>query len=755
MIVTSSNSAQTERKRNSHEVRETLKALSLWTEPERRIFCEQLIYGAKNYPSGGPDFLDCLQPPIDIAVKNHKLITWKNALRVLSSLLAEQGKKVVWRYCQELMQGYSTKLLGQYFTPLRVVRLALSGLKGEPHSILDPMVGHGIFLIEAHKLFPSSSLVGVDVDKLLLSNARLLLNESNNAILIEDDVFEWAKKLVLEKPDSSFSAVVGNPAYINYQNINKAARLIKPSRMNLDYKSYLLKRLKEIAQIQENDHGLQRLFREWSGYSDLATYTLLLAWLLTEPEGNIIFVLSNHWLERIYGEPLRRFLATNGTIRGIMTHRAGKWFAGAQIPTHIFFYQKGEVSDRQRKLGIPYIRIKTKHIGQDYVKNLLKDDFWDWLDSISGPKSNEKIDVYFMKRVKTPNVSHLEHVSSREAVQLPPFLRGVRFMSLEEVGWEAHQGLRTGCNEVFYLKKAAVQDGLQNSLYVAEVTRKRKRKKIPLRIPRRYLLPTIHKLPKNSGLIVREEHADRYLLNLQSFILREDRDTLNKYPQHWLEEWKINEKEIIQNELSNYLHECALMSYEGKGKPRGPVNELSAVRTNIYEPPEHEAENVPKPPRFWYQVPIRKRHFGKVIIPRVSSGPVRAFLVESSIRLIIDANFITLIPSHSRLSAMRLWLWFNANAFRVICELNGAPLGGGALKLEAATLCRIPLPREVLEVEEAVFDELARMLEKPKLSDVNLLKTGNSIDSALFGESIASKDFELVRDLICQRQTKT
>lgn len=736
----------------SLEIHATLKKLTPWTEVERRIFCQRLIDAASKYPEGGPNFLRSLQPPIKTALSKTKTNSWKKVSKLFSSLLAEHGRKAVWYYCQTLMQGYSTKLLGQYFTPIRVVRLALSGIEGEPKSILDPMVGPGVFLIEARKLFPSADLVGVDIDNLLLSNAQLMLK--GNATLIEDDVFDWANKLIVEKPDHSFSAVIGNPAYINYQNLNKAAEFAKRRRRNLDYKNYLVKTLLNIAETKGIDQELEILFKKWSGYSDLATYTLLLAWLLTDTGGYIAFVLSNHWLERLYGEPLRRFLAANGTIRAIVTHRAGKWFAEAQIPTHIFLYKKGGVSERQRKLGIPYVRIKTKSANQDYVRTLIADDFWNWLDSLPGPKSNEEFDVYFMRWLNLlDDVPNLEYITS-QSLQSPSFLDDTRLISLKDAGWSAHQGLRTGCNEVFYLKKVASQNERGDNLYIAEVTRNRKKRKISLRIPQRCLLPTIHKLSSDAGLIITEGHADRYLLDLQNFILQEDRDSLNKYPRSWLEKWKVNEKEIIQNGLSKYLRECAVMPYEGKGKPRGLVTELSAVKTNIYEPPTHANRIVPKPPHFWYQIPIKERHFGKVIVPRVSSGPVRAFLVQSSAPLIIDANFITLISNDSKLSARRLWVWFNSNTFRIICEMNGAPLGGGALKLEAATLSKIPLPEVVMNAEKSIVEKMSHVLEKPRISEAMLFNMGSLIDSALFGKDISTRNSKLVNQLVSQRQTK-
>jgi hypothetical protein len=68
------------------------------------------------------------------------------------------------------------------------------------------------------------------------------------------------------------------------------------------------------------------IFKEWSGLSDLATYSIMFAWLLTPPEGHIAFVMSNRWMEREYGNALRHFVALHGTIRGIVRQGKGNGF---------------------------------------------------------------------------------------------------------------------------------------------------------------------------------------------------------------------------------------------------------------------------------------------------------------------------------------------------------------------------------------------------------------------------------------------
>ena len=77
----------------------------------------------------------------------------------------------------------------------------------------------GGFLEQSVKHYPYANIVGVEIDPLPLHAAKLITD--GKITLISADVFSWAKERVKDNPSCNFYAIVGNPAYGNYQNLPK------------------------------------------------------------------------------------------------------------------------------------------------------------------------------------------------------------------------------------------------------------------------------------------------------------------------------------------------------------------------------------------------------------------------------------------------------------------------------------------------------------------------------------------------------
>jgi hypothetical protein len=158
-----------------------------------------------------------------------------------------------------------------------------------------------------------------------------------------------------------------------------------------------------------------------------------------------------------------------------------------------------------------------------------------------------------------------------------------------------------------------------------------------------------------------------------------------------------------------------------EGEPRF-IPELSAVRTNV------RAAGPDRPARFWYQLPpLTDRHRPALLLARINNRHPRT-LVNEDRRAVIDANFSTLWPTpaatvdtHALLAAL------NSTWCAAVLELTGTVMGGGALKVEAAHLRRIPIPRLADEVWEQL-SELGGRLAGPDGSDATL----EAIDVLLF-----------------------
>jgi hypothetical protein len=117
------------------------------------------------------------------------------------------------------------------------------------------------------------------------------------------------------------------------------------------------------------------------------------------------------------------------------------------------------------------------------------------------------------------------------------------------------------------------------------------------------------------------------------------------------------------------------------------IPQLTAVRTN-----ETKGRNGSKA-RFWYMLPkLVKRHLPNLFIPRINYLHPKTFL-NSDWRTVIDANFSTIwIDESASVSAFALLACLNSSWVVAAMELSAAVMGGGALKLEATHLRRLPIP---------------------------------------------------------------
>ena len=660
--------------------------------------------------------------------------TCRKITDIVSLGISKFGKVFAWKLYEFLCSGQTANRLGQYFTNESLADFALSGLDFVPKRILDPMAGHGSFLIAASKRFPSASLIGIDIDNLPLKAASLILG--SKAELHGEDVFSWAQKNIND-PDFQFDAIVGNPAYVSYQNLEKIGEF---GNQRKNYRKYILEALAEIAKQKGVESDLNRLLKDWSGYSDMAVYAIVLSWLLLDERGQIVFVTTNHWLERGYGLPIKRFLAKHGTIKAIVSQPSGVWFPSAQIPTNILIYTKGNTSTRQESLGIPYVEILEKN-WEKTASFIEPESFWQLIESSKAPIKDKNIEVSFKQWASKNHLSlkSIDDSNILDGIEIPEHISTHKLSSFESSGWHAHQGLRTGCNEVFYVSKSS-----KENKYLAILTKSRKKTTKKIDVPSDLAFPAIQKTTSSDPLSLGLNNVDTYLLNFESTLLPEDlKEIRSKYPSIWRRQWAVEKYREMPHQLAEHIRECQSTPYEGKGLKRAPVSKLSAVRTNVYSP-STDAKSVPTPPRFWYQIRLQPRHFGRIIIPRVSGGMLRSYLIDEKNQILTDANFVTLVPEEEKISAKHLWVWLNSNTFRQMAEINGITMGGRALKLETTIVKKLPIPLQLLNTKSDELDRAASTLGI-QFSEQELLKKGEEIDSLLFDRHIAEqvkKDLE-------------
>lgn len=116
--------------------------------------------------------------------------------------------------------------------------------------------------------------------------------KSGNSIVADSNVadraFDWQAEFPQIFADGGFDVVIGNPPYVRQELLSP----IKPY-LQANYESY---------------HGV----------ADLYTYFYELGLKILKPGGVLSYIVTNKWLRSGYGEPLRKFFASQGLLEQII-----------------------------------------------------------------------------------------------------------------------------------------------------------------------------------------------------------------------------------------------------------------------------------------------------------------------------------------------------------------------------------------------------------------------------------------------------
>jgi hypothetical protein len=259
--------------------------------------------------------------------------------------------------------------------------------------------------------------------------------------------------------------------------------------------------------------------------------------------------------------------------------------------------------------------------------------------------------------------------------------------NLADLGWSIGQGLRTGANRFFYGERVDGDDET-TTLAVDHALNSD-----PIDVPNEVLRVAVRRQQDVPSTAAAHESRGR-LLYLSHHALAEDLAAAIRAGVD------VPYVELPQS-LADHVRRAASLNVGSDDEPR-LVPELSAVATNVRraDPARPDCS-----PRFWYQLPpLAARHTGELFIARVCySHPA----VLSNPRMtVIDANFSTLWrqPGKSQLEPTALLALLNSSWSIAAMELAGTVLGGGALKIEATQIRRLPLP-----AAESAAADLARL----------------------------------------------
>lgn len=607
------------------------------------------------------------------------------------------------------------KELGQYFTGLALGKLlAHLALEGSVRTVLDPMAGDGDLLEAAWQAatecgVPIQRLDGMEIDEAAAQACRDRLNQLGKdrpaTKIVAGDAF--CPKVPKALPERSYDLVIANPPYVRCQSRNGNGERAKAVRTGLN------------AIVTDQVAGPEAMFWRclvdgYSGLADLSIPAWILAAAMVRPGGRLALVVSSTWRSRDYADAVRYLMLRCFRIDCVVEDMHASWFADAQVRTHLVVARRLSAMKTAKPLaasdeGHPvWARIASEAGKCDSLVGAAfpgphppERGFAAWLgDGCVGAKPGIEIRSFDLQRERGVLERRLRRhrwhrVLNGRSGALPVSAQGQPAMApealadllpdgcslrnLEDAGIFVGQGLRTGCNDFFYVTARAAR-GRNAALVEASALFGA----CCFIAPNAALRPVLRRQAELEPFANGDALAGR-VLDLRGFTLPEDRDATLAAKVSYARQGDAPPC-VMTAELAAHVRGAAVrrVGRDGQGKP---IPMLSAVYTN-----GRSSQGGRRTPRFWYMLPdFAPRHLPAAFVPRVNHLLPWAEANRNP-PLLIDANFCTFWAQDGGWTGHAIKALLNSIWCRAAMEALGTPMGGGALKLEATHLRNLPIP---------------------------------------------------------------
>lgn len=629
-----------------------------------------------------------------------------------------------------LARAYRTeerKRLGQYFTGERLAKLLGALAEGDQaRAVIDPMAGSGDMLVAIRQIGAErASLTAVEIDPLAAAQCseRLRAVGQPASVTLVGDAFSPTTWADVEIRD--WDLVITNPPYVRYQRSTRrgAGRIALPS--SGDVRTGLQAILQTRSGLSLEDRRVLGILSDaYSGLADLAVPAWILCASLVSTGGRLAMVLPDTWLSRDYAIPVLYLLRRYFEIECIVEDGEAAWFEDALVRTTLLVARR--VEDRGTAMhdtdtGHLHLRLNrgaADHkslVGQLHAESLTPEHEFArnagalrrsresyMTDDVSAQWVSDRHfrDLVATNACRSSWIYALEAdvvkgsastIAGPSVIPLPRQIRELakgavfELRTLADYGWRVGQGLRTGANRFFYAE--SISETATTALLAIDTALGLD----PLPVPRDLVRPVVRK--QHDLLAARGVARDSpgRLLVLADHALPEDvasaERLLGQTPY-----------QVIPEPLAEHLRIAARLNV---GSAEAPLRlpELSAVATNVRRA---DPSRPTRAPRFWYQLPaLVARHVPELFIPRVNHGHPYAVMNKGAV--VIDANFSSLWrEGREALTPNALLALMHSSWVLAFLEASATVLGGGALKVEATHLRRLPLP----SLDVAALDQL-------------------------------------------------
>jgi hypothetical protein len=660
--------------------------------------------------------------------------------------------------------------LGQFFTPTPVAELAAAAAIDDATTrVIDPTCGPGRMLWAAARRMKRSSgahgIVGIEVDPVLAALACVPPGSrpSHDVHVVLGEAFSTVGGLGVTRPPPprSFDVVLGNPPYVRYQALAELAARSEPKVMAAATRAFpgrsvsrrvdALVRAALLAPLLPTRTGSVRsvsrrlvqlenllatpstisdplvrawaeLIRAYSGLSDLSLPSWLLGWLLARPEGRIAFVASDSPDRREYGRVLRYFQLRFLQPLLVVEPTDAGWFPGAQVPASLQVYRVRPEHEimvplSERRTDASVLRIR---IGPDPELRRVR-ELSGRLDGARLEQANLRgfdvtrhglADLHDELLARRPGArgsedAWLDHLEHRERSQLslvgplapPPEVARIvsagAYCRLHDLDVQAHQGLRTGCNPFFYLRREYGRvhpDAIFGDLSFADDAS--------------LFRPVVRRQRDVTDFAVESDRLPWVALVAGLRGSPEDLAALEAHPPHWRRAWAAAGQSALPGDVARWIRRASTTTLTIRGRMRA-IPALSAVAPNA-RPPRPRDSELPSPPAWWYSLPIAPRHEAPIFLARITHDAPSPRLNDRRAPALIDSNFVTFTLGRDAPRPLALLALLASTYVAACLETSATPMGGGALKVEAAHLRQLPVP----SLTHDAWSELARLGER-------------------------------------------
>ena len=532
---------------------------------------------------------------------------------------------------------------------------------------------------------------------------------STQSRIITGDAFAPVSLSAL--PRKAYDLVITNPPYVRYQARQTDGGKLDAVRAGL---------ASGAASLSEPSRRIWRtLIEGYSGLADLSIPAWLLAASLVRPGGTLALVAPATWRSREYADTIRYLLLRCFKLKYVVEDTQPGWFSDALVRTHLIVARRlssdeTEVSLSQREDwgSARWLQVAPEASDDDSLVGAAfpglnpEIEFADWAFSASpqpipsvkarsfslldewkslAPSANRK--NWHRKLEGATGVLPLfGSTSSLVQPRLPEALRdilprresSIPLMTLLDAGIHTGQGLRTGCNRFFYV---TAQTSSRSTVTVeTSAFFGHRRFKAPPNALRPVLRRQSETVEMSSG-----PGPNGRVLDLHGWVLPEDFDHIIQTGGVYASP-SATPPRIMPEDLADYVRTAADARL-GHGHGGQRIPELSAVKTNVRN--NRKGQDWP---RLWYMLPpFMARHTPAVFVPRVNHD-VPLAEANRDPAILVDANFSTIWAPNHDWQRFALKALLNSSWCRACMEALGTPMGGGALKLEAAHLRQLQIP---------------------------------------------------------------